>query len=96
MLNLPSKEGLSVESEISILYRLEIDNHIPNDVIERRYTKGIINLFKMYLPIIHEAFIFDNSNGIHQFIAHRTYTNELEIFDDDKFKLLKKIYENKG
>ena len=71
-------------------------HHIPNDVIERRYTKGIINLFKIYLPIIHEAFIFDNSNGIYQFIAHRTYTNELEIFDDDKFKLLKKIYENKG
>ena len=71
-------------------------HHIPEDIIERRYTNGIINLFRIYLPIIHEAFIFDNSNGIHQFIAHRTYNNELVIFDDYKFKLLKQIYENKG
>ncbi len=40
-------------------------HNIPEDVIERRYIKGIKNLFGIYLEIVDESFIFDNSNGKH-------------------------------
>jgi len=35
--------------------------NIPEDVIERRYYKGIKNLFEIYLSIVDQALIFDNS-----------------------------------
>jgi regulator of protease activity HflC (stomatin/prohibitin superfamily) len=46
-LNLPSKEGLSVDSEISILYRLEV-NKVP-DVLENigpNYKEVITSVFR--------------------------------------------------
>jgi predicted ABC-type ATPase len=36
---------------------------IPEDVIKRRYIRGVENLFKIYLPIVDGALIFDNSEG---------------------------------
>jgi len=71
-------------------------HNIPENVIERRYFKGIFNLFDIYLPIIDGALIFDNSFGKHQLIAHKMGTDNLEIIDSDKFKQLKKVYDTKG
>lgn len=34
-------------------------HNIPADVIERRYIKGIKNLFEIYIPIIDQVLIFD-------------------------------------
>ena len=36
---------------------------IPSDVIQRRYFKGIKNLFEIYMEIVNGALIFDNSYG---------------------------------
>ena len=36
-------------------------HNIPTNVIERRYVNGIKNLFDIYLPIVDEATIVDNS-----------------------------------
>jgi predicted ABC-type ATPase len=36
-------------------------HNIDPDVIERRYFRGIKNLFDIYLPIVNGALIFDNS-----------------------------------
>lgn len=40
---------------------LEGGHNIPKDVIERRYINGIKNLFSIYMPIVDELMIFDNS-----------------------------------
>lgn len=40
-------------------------HNIPNDVIERRYLNGIKNLFNIYLEIVDQILIFDNSEGKH-------------------------------
>lgn len=69
---------------------------IPKNVIERRYFKGIYNLFDIYLPIIDGALIFDNSFGNHDLVAHKMGTDNLEIINQDKFQQLKKIYDSKG
>jgi len=71
-------------------------HNIPENVIERRYFKGIFNLFDIYLPIIDGALIFDNSFGKHELIAHKMGTDNLEIIDSDKFKQLKTVYDTKG
>lgn len=38
-------------------------HNIPLDVIERRYKNGIKNLFNIYLDIVDQAMIFDNSEA---------------------------------
>ena len=49
---------------------LEGGHNIPPDVIERRYIKGIKNLFDIYLPIVDKAYLFDNSEGTHELLAN--------------------------
>ena len=48
---------------------LEGGHNIETEVIERRYKRGIKNLFEIYLPIADEVMIFDNSEGKHELIA---------------------------
>ncbi len=64
-------------------------HNIEPDVIERRYLKGIKNLFEIYLPIVDEALVFDNSFGSHHLIAEKLFNKEINILDTKKFNLLK-------
>ncbi len=68
-------------------------HNIPEEVIERRFLKGINNLFDIYFPIIDSTLIFDNSFGKHELIAHKIETDEITIIDIDKFNQLKKFYD---
>lgn len=69
-------------------------HNIEPDVIERRYIKGIKNLFDIYIPIVHGAFLFDNSLGIPEIIAQRTLDSELEIMHKSKYAQLRETYDN--
>ncbi len=73
---------------------LEGGHNILPDVIERRYFKGIKNLFDIYLPIVDGALIFDNSQGKHELIADKQVDGFINIVDNKKFKLLKNYYDN--
>ncbi|MBS9767108.1 MAG: zeta toxin family protein [Flavobacteriaceae bacterium] len=68
---------------------IEGGHNIPEDVIERRYFKGIKNLFEIYLPIIDRVLIFDNSSGKHELIASKNKT--FTIYNEKKYKVLKNI-----
>jgi predicted ABC-type ATPase len=72
---------------------LEGGHHIEADVIERRYIRGITNLFDIYLPIIDGAFIFDNSFGEHELIADKEANGNLKILNSEKFNLFKNYYD---
>ncbi|WP_339663487.1 zeta toxin family protein [uncultured Polaribacter sp.] len=74
---------------------IEGGHNIPKNVIERRYLKGIYNLFDIYLPIIDGALIFDNSFGKHQLIAEKLSEEKLTVIDEIKFNKLKEFYDNK-
>ena len=63
-------------------------------MIERRYLRGIKNLFEIYLPIVDDAFIFDNSGVKYDLLADKQIDAELNIVNLDKFKLLKSYYDN--
>jgi len=69
-------------------------HNIEPDVIERRYLKGIKNLFEIYLPIVDGAFIFDNSEIKHELLADKQIDSELNIVNQEKFNLLKNYYDN--
>jgi predicted ABC-type ATPase len=62
---------------------------IKPEIIERRYFRGIKNLFNIYLPIVDDALIFDNSEGNHQLIAEKESDSTLTILNTEKFNLLK-------
>jgi len=69
-------------------------HNIEPEIIERRYIKGIKNLFDIYLPIDDGALIFDNSEGKHELLAHKQIDGILNIVNQEKFKLLKSYYDN--
>ena len=66
-------------------------HNIPVDVITRRYTNGIKNLFKIYMPLVDEFMIFDNSEGLPELIAEKTKDSELDIVNFLKFEKINSI-----
>lgn len=71
-------------------------HNIPKDVIERRYLNGIKNLFDIYLEIVDQILIFDNSEGKHILIAEKSYGEDIIIYDLDKFNNLKTYYDKRS
>ncbi len=69
-------------------------HNINPDIIDRRYYKGIKNLFDIYLPIIDGALIFDNSEGKHELLAEKKVDGILHVLNQNKFNLLKGYYDN--
>lgn len=72
---------------------LEGGHHIPDDIIERRYYNGILNLFNIYLPIVDQLLIFDNSEGKHKLIAEKNDGEQISIIREEEFKQIRKYYE---
>ena len=66
-------------------------HNIEEEVIRRRYKNGVKNLFGLYLNIIDEAMIYDNSDGEPKLIAEKIAENDLCIYNNRKFTLLTSI-----
>jgi predicted ABC-type ATPase len=73
---------------------LEGGHNIESEIIERRYIRGIKNLFDIYLPVVDGALIFDNSTGHYELIADKQMDGLLNIIKEDRFDLLKNYYDN--
>lgn len=71
---------------------LEGGHNIEKDVIIRRYINGIANLFNIYLPIVDEVMIFDNSFGKPELIAEKMLDTEIDVINEMKYDKLKNIY----
>lgn len=54
-------------------------HNIPENVIYRRYSAGINNLSKLYLPICDYWLLIDNSEPPFQIVAEGVKTEEIEI-----------------
>ncbi len=82
LLNLPSKEGLSVESEISILYRLEIDM-VP---------KILENIGPNYKGVITSVFRSASADVCSQFFAKDMHSGKrAEIEEAIKIKMAENL-----
>jgi predicted ABC-type ATPase len=74
-----------------VLKRVKAGGHnIPPETIKRRYFRGIQNLFKLYLPIVDNGVIVDNSDNVPQFIAQKMSNEEIEVINFDLWTLLNK------
>jgi predicted ABC-type ATPase len=69
-------------------------HNIENEVIKRRYFRGIKNPFDIYLPIVDGAFIFDNSQSKHDLIAEKQFGTQLNEINIEKLNILKKYYDS--
>lgn len=68
-------------------------HHIPPDVIERRYWQGLRLLFDAYLPLVDEAWLYDNTSGKPVLLAEKT-NGSLSIGNDMLYQQLKNQYES--
>jgi predicted ABC-type ATPase len=68
-------------------------HNIPEDVIERRYVAGIRNLFDIYLEIVDQALLFDNSEGKHELIAKKSRDSAIIVVSKDKYYQLEQCNE---
>lgn len=66
-------------------------HNIPNEVIERRYTAGIKNLFNLYCNRVDFLFIYDNSSINSVLIAEKEGDQEFIIHHTQSFDKLKMI-----
>ena len=71
---------------------MEGGHNIEIEVIKRRYINGIKNLFDIYLSIVDEVLIYDNSGGMPELIAEKTLESEITVLNESKFNKLKKQY----
>ncbi|WP_264553624.1 zeta toxin family protein [Flavobacterium sp. N2038] len=67
-------------------------HNIETETIKRRYLNGIKNLFEIYLEIVDEVLIFDNSFGIPELIAEKSFETEIKILSEIKFYNLKRYW----
>lgn len=61
-------------------------HNIPKDVIERRYTRGIDNLFNIYFDICDELMIVDNSYSLSEVIAEKRNSQTFRILNGKKWR----------
>ncbi|VDH16461.1 Uncharacterized protein conserved in bacteria [Algoriella xinjiangensis] len=71
-------------------------HNIPTDVIERRYIGGIKNLFDIYLEIVDQVLIFDNSEGKPILIAEKNFGEDIFIHNLEKFNDLRNYYDKRS
>ncbi len=64
-------------------------HNIPTDVIVRRYTAGIRNLFDIFMPIVDHWSIFCNSATPRKLIAVGGIQKDISIYDDVLFSEIK-------
>jgi predicted ABC-type ATPase len=64
-------------------------HNITEIVIKRRYQRGIDNLFKIYLPLLSEIMIFDNSDDTIELVATGNFGIQ-NITNYNKWKKIQK------
>lgn len=66
-------------------------HNIPIETIERRYSNGLINFFKIYRSIVNRWILVDNSTENFEFIAEG-FGDEVIISSESKWSYLNKAY----
>ena len=73
--------------------RVKMGGHnVPEDVVRRRYHKGMSNYSKLYMPLTDFWAIYDNSTNAPNLIAYKEY-DKLEIIDHEIFNRISKEME---
>lgn len=78
-----------------VVFRVqEGGHHIPDEVIERRYQRGLKNLFELYMPICDNVMLFDNSDENPIFVMKQIKGESMNIFKESTFQKIKQNLKN--
>jgi predicted ABC-type ATPase len=82
----------TIEMAISrVAIRVSEGGHnIPKEVIARRYSRGIENLIKIYIPLCDSWMLLDNEERP-EIIAKGSVNQEVEIFDKVKWNSISNV-----
>jgi predicted ABC-type ATPase len=73
-------------------------HHVPETIIRRRYFRGIINLFEIYMPIVDKWTILDNSktNGNTKIVARyfSSTTSDILVYNKNSYNKLIARYQD--
>jgi predicted ABC-type ATPase len=72
-----------------ILYCLN-GHHIPDDVVERRYYRGINNLFQLYIPICENWIVVNNMQQTAEIVAQKINLLPEMIINTDIWETINK------
>lgn len=64
---------------------------IPEEVIRRRYLAGLWNMRHLYLPLAHDAFVYDNSDRALRLIARRNSGSPLIVLDEENWARIEEL-----
>ena len=77
-------------AEMRVQARVEEGGHnIPLEIIERRYYRGLNNLFKLYHDLCDLLLIYDNSTSIPELVYEKSGSDGVQIYNGDKFRQIK-------
>lgn len=87
---------LSLESAELAIHRVQTrvkegGHDIPVETINRRYTNGLVNFFKIYRSIVTKWIMVDNSSENFEFIAEG-YGSETTVRSEEKWLYLNEKY----
>jgi predicted ABC-type ATPase len=71
-------------------------HNIPEDIITRRYRKGIVNLTSIFVNLCDYWLIIDNSGSFHTFIAEGSESTETMIYNEITWLKIKNTTNEKG
>jgi predicted ABC-type ATPase len=66
-------------------------HNIPEDVIKRRYKKGIYNLINLFIPVVDNWMIIDNSENPFRTVAEGLKAEKKIIYDEKTWNRLIEI-----
>lgn len=83
-----NNENLAIER---VKIRVQEGGHdIPEDVIIRRYHKGIKNLLRIFISLCDYWLVIDNSSSPYRFVAEGSSKRQLKVFDKNLWVQIQK------
>jgi predicted ABC-type ATPase len=68
-------------------------HNVEEHIVRRRYSAGIRNLFRLYLPVVDYFILIDNSIMPREVIAEGNIHDAVKVYNEEKFKRLRQ-YDN--
>jgi len=62
-------------------------HNIPDEVVERRFHRGIANLLNLYVPVVDNWIVLDNMNAEPRIVAKGSAKENKEIFNSELWNL---------
>jgi predicted ABC-type ATPase len=66
-------------------------HHVPDDVIRRRYYRGLTNFLRLYRPLADHWLLGDNSGDALVVVARGGVDSATEVLDEERYALIQRV-----